>query len=674
MSRGPDGLSLRDPALWLAALAAAACVVVSTGFPLWETDVWQHLAVGKAIWSLGRVPVTQLWSWPTYGAPDVNPSWGFSALLWPVWQAGGLAGLFIWRWVASLAAFALLWLAARRMGARGVVPFLVVAVAALTWRYRSQIRPETIVAVLIALQIWILETRRHGGPDRTLWLIPLQCLWANVHLSSHLGLMMIGFHVVQDWIDARRPARAAGRGAPAAPGRTPAPARLAAIGAAALLASLVNPHGWRALWQPFEYVLFWRHEAIYRAIPELLPLFPDVWRTKLATGLPLLIFLWPALALLRWRRRGADAVELLACAAYTAMTLSTMRFAGFYALVAVPYLARDLAALLARVPRPARLRAPWAAAGLAAAACVLVSLPEWSRERPLFGIGMERRRVPEAACDFVAAHGVRGRCFNPFYFGGYLLWRFWPDEDRLPFMDIHQSGTLEERERYVRAHVEPDGWRALDERYRFDWVVLDAAQSAEARDPLRDRLDLDPRFALVFRDDAAALYVRREGRHAALVERFGYSRVPGGEALLPAFGRAAQSDTAFRAGARAELVRRIASSPWNAGARSLMANLDFLDGDLEAARVQLEAALAVDPRLPGAHERLALVAMQQDRVEDAIRELEAELALGPGSPLLAQRLAEAYGRAGRVDEARRWYARAGLRSPAPGAPPQDPPR
>jgi tetratricopeptide (TPR) repeat protein len=296
----------------------------------------------------------------------------------------------------------------------------------------------------------------------------------------------------------------------------------------------------------------------------------------------------------------------------------------------------------------------------------VVSLPEWSREKPLFGIGMDERRVPAAASDFVLEHDVRGRCFNPFYFGGYLLWRFWPERERLPFMDIHQSGTREERERYVRLYAHPDGWRELDERYRFDWVVLDAAQHAMAWDATRDRLDEDPRFALVFRDDAAALYVRREGRHAELAGRFGYHLVPGGEALLPAFGRAVQADSAFRAGARAELERRIGSSPWNAEARSLLANLDFIDHDLEAARVQLEAALRVDPRLAGAHERLALIAMQQGRAEDAVRELEAELELGPGSPLLARRLAEAYQRTGQRDKAREWYGKAGLTSPPPG--------
>ncbi|HEY2956273.1 MAG TPA: hypothetical protein VGK89_13630 [Candidatus Eisenbacteria bacterium] len=60
---------VRSPALIAAALVAAACVVVSVSYQIYDPDLWQHLVVGKAIWTLHRVPTTQLWSWPTYGAP-----------------------------------------------------------------------------------------------------------------------------------------------------------------------------------------------------------------------------------------------------------------------------------------------------------------------------------------------------------------------------------------------------------------------------------------------------------------------------------------------------------------------------------------------------------------------------------------------------------------------------
>ena len=52
----------------IAALAAtAACVLVSVTFVIADPDQFQHLLVGKAIWSLHRVPTTQIWTWPTDG-------------------------------------------------------------------------------------------------------------------------------------------------------------------------------------------------------------------------------------------------------------------------------------------------------------------------------------------------------------------------------------------------------------------------------------------------------------------------------------------------------------------------------------------------------------------------------------------------------------------------------
>src|SRR5258708_26298297 len=155
-SRSPAlaaALDLRHPAFLIAALVAAACIALSVSFKLYDTDMWMHLAVGRAIWTLHQVPTHQLWTWPTYGAPDVNASWGFRLLIWPIWQAFGVGGLFAWRWASTLAAFALLWAAARRMGARGLTPLVVLVLCSVVYRQRSQIRPEALAALLLAALI-----------------------------------------------------------------------------------------------------------------------------------------------------------------------------------------------------------------------------------------------------------------------------------------------------------------------------------------------------------------------------------------------------------------------------------------------------------------------------------------------------------------------------------------
>jgi len=158
---------------------AATLVLLAVTYRIDDPDLWQHLTVGRAIWAAHAVPATNVWTWPGYGQPYLVPSWLFRVLLWPFWAAGGLWGLAAWRWITTLAAFALLWRASVRAGARGLVPLLVMVACALVFRQRSQLRPDTLVAVLLALELWLLESRRGGGRVHVAWLVVLGWAWAN---------------------------------------------------------------------------------------------------------------------------------------------------------------------------------------------------------------------------------------------------------------------------------------------------------------------------------------------------------------------------------------------------------------------------------------------------------------------------------------------------------------
>src|SRR5207249_2455776 len=106
-----------------------------------------------------------------------------------------------------------------------------------------------------------------------------------------------------------------------------------------------------------------------------------------------------------------------------------------------PTFARDLCDALARSSWWSG-RSSWTRATLALAPVVVIAALELGRTGPDFRKVVRWDLLPVRACDFMAEHDVRGRGYNMFWHGGYLLWRFWPDRDRLPFMDIHQTGTL----------------------------------------------------------------------------------------------------------------------------------------------------------------------------------------------------------------------------------------
>jgi len=644
-------IPLHPAALIAVALVSAACLVVSVSFRIHDPDIWENLLVGKAIWQLHRAPTLHLWSWPTYGAPDLEWTWGFSALIWPIWERGGVWGLFAWRWVTVLSTFGLLWAAARRMGARGLAALVVMVACGLVWRVRSQVRPETLAGVLLALQLWILETRRQGGPDRSPWLIPVAWVWANIHNTWFIGLGLTGIHLLHDLVtDARRPRGRAGaeRGAGSR--------GLGWIALGALLISFVNPYGWRALWQPFDFFLNQRNEAIFSVIGEMGAIdWGAQWH-----GLPILLVAWPVLLLARARRKGFDWVEALPCLLFSALALRAQRFLGFYALLAAPYLARDLAHVLPawsgirRVPVALR-------AALAALACVALALPESMRRDQPIGVGFAWDQYPVAACDFMEAHGVRGRGFTQFEFAGYQLFRFWPDRTRLPFMDIHQSGTRLDRDQYAWALRRVPVWRELDQRYTFDYVLL-------GRDfqlgTLRDVLDADSTWAPVFLDDVMALYVRRAGPLADVARAFEYQILPGGEARLGPLGQACARDSAIRARTKAELEREASSSPSHAHALILLTNLAIQEERYADARALLERALALEPNWSGTHLRLAMVQLMEGRPRDALREVGLERRLSGESAQLDLLAGRAWRELGDPGRARAAFRRAIQRDPA----------
>jgi hypothetical protein len=652
LAAAPD---LRHPAFVLAASVAAACIVVSVSFALYDTDMWQHLAVGRAIWTLHAFPTRQLWTWPTYGAPDVNASWGFRLLIWPLWRAFGVPGLFAWRWFTTLAAFGLMWAAARRMGARGLAPLLVLVWCSLVYRQRSQIRPETLTAVLLAAEIWILERRRNAEPgsrpaaDLTPWLIVIAWVWANAHISYWMGLAVQGLYLVGD----RRYREARGGGLLAHWGLDRWKGPLAVL-AASIAISFVNPWGWRALWQPFDYFLNWRHELIFRSIGELQPID---WHFNTRNGLALLLVLWPVLALWRARRAGLDAVELALIALSIALALPSERFVGFLALVAAPFLGRDLDAWVRSrnvkwIPRAVAPRAL-----LAALACVSIGIPEWNMRALPLKIGFEMGEYPVRACDFIEAHGVRGRSFNLFAAGGYMVYRFWPDRTRLPFMDIHQAGTPRDRYAYVWAQQDSNAWHELDTRYRFGDVLMFTRQ--QSHDHLLDYVSAEPAtYALVFSDDAAALFLRRDGPYAALIDSFEYRVLPGGFGRLHEVMTACEADTAMRRRFEAECERSIASSPWNSRARTLLARLTLLDHQQARAVELLTQALRVNPMVVNASEYLGVIALAHDRAREALHDFEREIENQGEDAVLDFEVARCWARIGDPGRARSFYARA----------------
>lgn len=571
------------PAHLAAVLVAAAAVLAAVTFRLYDPDLWQHLLVGRVIDETRAIPRTHLWSWPTYGRLEVPPSWLFRAMLWPLWDAAGVWGVQAWRWLTAFGAFGLAWAAARaglrrdgRPAGAAFWPIVVAVLCATFYRERSQVRPETLVAVLLGLQLLVLERHRRR-PGAALWpLVPIAAIWVNAHLSAPLGLGVTAAYLADDAIAARR-------------GETRGTRALLVVWLLSLAASCLHPAGPRALWEPFAFALRERAEPIFRGIGELQPLeLGEHW----GDGLAVAMLLWPALLVLRAARGRIEVAGTLICAATTVAALASQRFVGLWAVAAAAGLGRELESASAAIAWPRALASPWLGGALACLMCASLGVRSWKDPARPAGVGIDLVRVPERACDFVAREGIRGRVFQPFHFGGYLLWRFWPERDRLPFMDIHQSGTAQDRRQYVEAFRDGDAWRRLDDTRHFEWVLLDRVQAPG--DDLADRLDADSTWALVFADDVAALYVRRAGALAPLAARLA-AGIPAGRGAITRWLAAPPADSAEAVRRIAALTRMVGDSPRHRLALALLAAAELQAGRPDDARRHLVEGVAAFP-------------------------------------------------------------------------------
>jgi tetratricopeptide (TPR) repeat protein len=219
---------------------------------------------------------------------------------------------------------------------------------------------------------------------------------------------------------------------------------------------------------------------------------------------------------------------------------------------------------------------------------------------------------------------------NQFYMSSWQIYRFWPDQWRLPFIDIHQTGTREDRDQYAFVQLDPQAWTQLDHRFHFDYALL--ARVQYPADRLLDALDADSSFALVFKDDVAALFVRREGALRQVAERFAYRVVPAGNIAIGALGKACVRDTALREPVRRELEREIAESPWHGQAKSLEANLALLVADWPRARALLDSVQAIDDSRMRLYLRFALIDLAEAHPRDALPQLARERAIHGSSP------------------------------------------
>lgn len=453
-----------------------------------DPDFWWHLRTGQYIVETRTLPYTDPFSLTRAGHAWVTHEWLAEVCLYALYTLGAFPLLILT--FAGIITLAFAFVYARTPGKPYIAAFALV-LAALSTAPTWGVRPQMFTLLFASVFLYILEQRRAW-----LGVLPfLMLLWVNLHGGYVLGLVLLAIYLIGEVIE-NLTARSMFPGA-----RThthDAPRALWVTLVACSVAVLFNPNGATMYVYPFETLT---SRAMQAYIQEWFS--PDFHRLEFQPFAWLLVGTLAALAL-GGRRVSLAQTILLVGLGYAA--LRSARNIPFFALVAAPILAEQVWPLLAaRMPSapPRMTRASFVANALI---LVLVLGAGIGRIAAVINnqVVVERTTFPAAAVDFLEAREARGALYNTYGWGGYLIWRMYPQirvfiDGRA---DVYGDTFIEEV--YLKVYRGETDWRAPLEQYDVRWVLL------EPTAPLATLLARDEQWQRVYADSQAVIFTRRE--------------------------------------------------------------------------------------------------------------------------------------------------------------------
>jgi hypothetical protein len=173
----------------LALLLGAGAAFVAALQPIGDTDLFWHLATGRETLAHGIVR-TDVFSWTVNGAPISTDQWLGQVLLWSAYSLADWRGVAVLRLVSVFALVALVTWNAGASRPRPIALVLGAVPALILTRVLWVDRPELLGLVAFGGLLVALRAARSGSDRALVAAVAIVALWANVHGSFALGVVL----------------------------------------------------------------------------------------------------------------------------------------------------------------------------------------------------------------------------------------------------------------------------------------------------------------------------------------------------------------------------------------------------------------------------------------------------------------------------------------------------
>jgi hypothetical protein len=486
------------------------------GWLLTDSDTGWHIRTGEWILSNGRVPAADIFSFTKPGLPWFAWEWLSDVAMASVHRVAGLGGIvLLCMLLLGLTSTCVYRNAVTESGHR-LIAIVLTALGMAAGTIHWLARPHLVTPLLAAVFLRILIRAHRDGKKRLLLLLPLlTVLWVNLHGGFFVGIVLlisyalgsVGEELIQG----------AGRHA------LQNAQRYALTAAACMVASLVNPYGYRLHIHVAQYLgtsFYLQRISEFQAV--------DFHSFTAAYFETLLVL---AIAAAFWHLASGRLIQVTLLLGWSHLALFSVRNIPIFAVVAVPGIALAVREWLAcaRLRKSLRWLSEFsgslseAEGGLEAIArhhiqdrlhsvpCLAVLVLGVLFTHPgrfkTLHAEFDCNRFPVNVATVISQQisGRPIRLYASWQWGGYLIYRLWPevkvfDDGRT---DFYGPAFVKEGLDVWDAH---SNWSTILAQYHVNAALLPVDSTLAS--VLHERPDWMP----VYQDKVAVLFERTDGR------------------------------------------------------------------------------------------------------------------------------------------------------------------
>lgn len=499
--------------VFLGLLFSLSCSVLASRL-LGDAGIGWHIRNGQLMLQTHAITRTDPFSSTMTGQPWYAWEWLYDLLIAGIHYWAGLNGVVFFTAVVISATFGLTLRLALKRRANLPVAVVLLTLSVGASAIHLFARPHVISWLLAVVWYSVLESWESGtGSARNrsvYWLPVLMLFWVNLHGGFGTGFILLGIYFIGECIqyfagDDRLE-------------HVLLLKNLASVTTLSLLATFVNPYGYKLHLHIYQYLT---NSFLMNHIDEFRS--PDFHGLAQQCFVILLMIAITALAIARDKPRLSQVLVILFAAGsglYSARNLPVSSL--LLTLTVAPILSREIADAKNRAELAAWLRELlsrcdsfaarmgnmeislrghlWSLAGVAFGIWICLHGGRLGADQILDGRFPEKR-FPIQAVDFLAQSSDYKPVFCPDYWGGYLIYRLYP-QTKVMVDDRHDLYGEQFFKQYLKVvQIEPQWAQVLDEE-RVNVILVPAASA------LGNVLKESPQWKMVYEDKVGVLFRR----------------------------------------------------------------------------------------------------------------------------------------------------------------------